>query len=581
MRYSRFTLGITVLLLIAVVASTTLSAAVKAAPTSATQTLMTRLTPESATIGQTITWLIWTEPSLPGQQVTLTITDIGTSTASNNTVVYNQNINLNTTNYSGAYQLNVNTAGFKKHVYVFTANTISGNMELESTRYSDFSSAASGLIILAFADPFDSIPGDTVELTIYAYNSATIFQGIAATANITLYNSTKAVFQSWKNVAIPASNRSRILQISTTGLKSGSYHLNVTATSAIGEAAYTAPFALKDIIVAVQDHTNYIGNPVNVSIRTYPTITQSGLEISFFNSTSFKTVKVVDQYVTLTNGTAIVLPNSSTWKPESYDAIANATVNTKNVEDLDYFNLKAFSVDVGTDEGEYVPGQSVNVTTTTTPSQGVKQFRLRVTNSTDDVVYAYGPSNLRSDGTAVNLISTTGWPIDSYTVEASVTSTVQGTQYVINSTSDFDIYSRTFNVDATLSSYTFSGYVMPLLSITTSPGQTNANLTITIQGPDYYSVTQGQEYLYKKTLFDCTQYLYNLPLPIAPNGTRTIRVQVDSSAGTNSTQPIHLSYTHTNEVVVSEPFLLQTALLVGLSPLFYVAIRKRKEPALS
>jgi hypothetical protein len=537
---------------------------------------MTRLTPESATIGQAITWLIWTEPGLPGQQVTLTITDIGTNTASNNTVIYNQNMNLNTTNYSGAYQLNVNTAGFKNHVYAFTANTISGNMELESTRYSDFSSVASGLAMFAFVSPFYSIPGDTVELTIYAYDSAT-FHGAAATANITLSNST----QSWKNVAIPASNGSRVIQVSTTGLKSGSYQLNVAATSAIGKAFDTASFLLKDIIIAVEDYTNYIGNPVNVSIRTYPNITQSGLEISFFNYTSFKTVKVFDQYVTLTNGKAIVLPNSNTWKPESYDAIANATVNSKNIEGLDYFNLEAFSVDVETDEGSYLPGQSVNVTTTTTPSQGVKQFRLKVTNSTDDVVYAYGPSNLRSDGTAVNLISTTGWPIGNYAVEASVTSTVQGTQYVINNTSDFDIYSRIFNVDATLSSSTFSGYVMPLLSITTSPGQTNANITITIQGPDYYSVTQGQEYLFKKTLFDCTQYLYNLPLPIAPNGTRTIRVQVDSSAGTNSTQPLHLSYTHTNEVVVSEPFLLQTALLVGLSPLFYVAIKKRRESALS
>jgi hypothetical protein len=573
-RHSQFTLGITVLLLIAVVASTTLSA-VKAAPTSATQTLMTRLTPESATIGQTIAWLIWTDPSLPGQQVTLTITDIGNTTSFNNTIIYNHNVNFNTT----TYQLSVNTAAFKHHVYAFTANTTSGNMKLKSTRYNDFSSAASGLIMYALASPFYSIPGETVKLTIYAYDSAT-FHGAASTANITLSNSTKPSLQSWTNVAIPASNGSRVLQVSTTGLKSGSYQFNVNATSAIGKAASTAYFVLQDIIITVQNSTYYIGNPVNVSIRTYPSITQSGLEISFFNYTSFKLVKVVNQYVTLTNGKAIVLPNSSTWKPESYDAIANATVNSNNVEALDYFNLEAFSVDVETDKGAYLPGQSVNATTTTTPNQGVKQFRLKVTNSTDDVIWTYGPSNLRSDGTAVNLISTTGWRVGRYTVEASVTSTVQGTQYVINSTSDFNIYSRTFNIDAKLSSYTFSGYVMPLLNITTSPGQTNANLTITIQGPDYYIATQGVEYLFKKTLFDSTQYLYNLPLPIAPNGTRIIRVQVDSSAGTNLTQSI-LSYTHTNEVVVSEPFLLQTALLIGLSPLFYVAIKKRKEPALS
>jgi hypothetical protein len=584
MRHSRLALSIAILFVIALVTSTAFSVQAVAAPTSATQTLMSRLSPENSTVGQTISWTTWMDPSVQGQPMTLTITDLGNITVSNNTVIYNTNINMP----SGVYSQSVNTAGYKHHVYEFMANTTYGNMKLQSIRYNSFVPTVSNLFVFASAEPATAIPGDTLSLTIEDFNSAT-YQPVAATLNITLTNSTSpSPINSWKNVAIPSSNGTRILRVSTTGLKANTlgnyYKFNINATSAIGKATSLAVFTLKDIIVTVQNSSYFIGDPLNVSIRTYPTVSQAGLTIfsESFTTTPpyFQIVKVVDQYVSLTNGKATVFPSSTTWKPESYQALGNATVSSLTAEDTDYFSLYAFLVNVGTNKDEYLSGQTVNVTTTTTPKKGGASFTLTVTNSTDDTIWTYGPSTLRSDGTAVNLITTTNnWPVDTYTVKASVTSTVQGTQYVINDTSNFDIIKRTFNIYATLSSLTYSGYVMPLLNITTVAGQTNANLTITIQGPYlYYTGTAGEEYLFTKTQSDFTQYLYNLPLPIGPNGTRYILVQVDSSAGTNKTYA-YLTYTHTNEVVVSEPFLLQTLLLLGSSPLFYIAIRKRREPA--
>ena len=116
---------------------------------------------------------------------------------------------------------------------------------------------------------------------------------------------------------------------------------------------------------------------------------------------------------------------------------------------------------------------------------------------------------------------------------------------------------------------------MPVLSITTTLGQTNSTLTIIIAG----SYNWGAEYIFRKIQVNTTHYSYNLPLPIVPNGTKTISVGISSPAGRNSTTT-YLEYTHTTEVIVSEPVLLQTALLVGFSPLFYLAIRKRREQAL-
>jgi hypothetical protein len=68
-----------------------------------------------------------------------------------------------------------------------------------------------------------------------------------------------------------------------------------------------------------------------------------------------------------------------------------------------------------------------------------------------------------------------------------------------------------------------------------------------------------------------------VPLLKQPNGTNFIDVTITSSAGTNDTSAI-LHYTHSpGMLVVSEPFILETLLLVASSPIVYYAVRKRRK----
>jgi hypothetical protein len=574
MKRSQFALSIIMFPLIASINLTAFSVQAMVVPTSQTQTLMSRLYPENATVGQTISWLIWTDPSLPGQPMTLTITDLGYTS---NTVIYASKITLNN---SGMYQLNVSTAGYKQDVYEFMANTTYDHMNLQSIRYNNLGSK---LFIYAYANPYTAIPGDMVNLTIgdfnwvYQHLNATLYQHVNAAVNIVLYLYPNMIqpLESWTNVLIPSSNGSRVLRVSTAGFRAGYYLFMLSATSKIGAATASAVFNLKDMIINVQNSSYFIGDTVKVSIRTYPNVSSASLTIHPYS----QMVNVVNQQVPLTNGKAAVSLNSSSWPPEYYNTTCTATVASKTVRDTTSFSLVPFSVNVDTDKSQYLSGQTVNVTTSTTPKKSGAKFTLDVTDSADNVVWSSGPSTLRSDGTAVNPINTNNWAVDTYSVTASVTSTVQGIQYVINDTSSFDIIEPTFDIYATLSSFSCSDFQMPLLNITTVPGQTNANLTITIRGSYYYgpSPTEGLEYNFTKTQFDCSQYKYNLPLPVAPNGSRMIYVTVSSPEGTNSTysSPFPLIYySHTNAASVSKP-----PLLVGSSPSSDIAIDEQKEMA--
>jgi hypothetical protein len=345
----------------------------------------------------------------------------------------------------------------------------------------------------------------------------------------------------------------------------------------------SADFALWDMIV--DERGFFIGDQFNITIRTYPTITRAGLRVARERHIGppyfVELVTVVDQNVTLTNGQATVLLNSSMWKPGSYRAFANATIDSRLIGEDIFFDLGAFSVSVVTnaraiqrdyDEEYEAPrviaqGATINLTTETTPKQAGAPLRITITNSTGDVVYN-STSTLDSNGTAVTLINTDNWPVDHYDVESTVTNTVQGTQFAIDGSAGLDFVARSFNLDVYLPSYSYSEYVMPALNITTSPGQTNSNLTIMMSAGEV-------KYEFKATGVDTTRFSYNLPLPIAPNGTGIVEVDVVSPSGKNRTDT-YLSYTHLDEVVVSEPVLLQTVLLVGFSPLFYLAIRKQR-----
>jgi hypothetical protein len=324
--------------------------------------------------------------------------------------------------------------------------------------------------------------------------------------------------------------------------------------------------------VEVLNSSYLVGDFVNVTIRTYPTVSQANLSISFLNTTTFDTTTVLDQPLTLTDGRISEVYYSATWptdlrKALSYYAEANASVSKRTVEDQDYFSFDVFYVNVETNESRYLSGQRVKVTTSTTWAQAGAALTLRVSNSTH-LYRTYNTSGIEPDGMAYNTIDTTGWPVEDYEIEASV---VSGFDYMRNGTATFKVFIRTFNIYATLDASSYTDFTMPALTITTVPGQTNANLTLTVDG------LEGEYYAFTKTGFDSSTYLYGVPLLKQPNGTNIIEVKVVSSAGTNETSAI-LSYTHSAGMsVIPESFLLETLLIIGSTPIFYHAVRKRRQ----
>ena len=497
-------------------------------PTAETQTLMTSLAPENAALGDEISWLVWTDPSASGHEVTLKIVDL-----TNDTVIYEGNENLRTTNECGSLVKAIDTTGFQQHEYLFGANMTIGNMMIESYKFLDFTiPPPPQLSIVAFASPLEALVGEPVNLTIFQLN----YPYVDATANVTLSNSTNPSLWTATNIIIPATNGSQTIEIPTTGLSSGSYTIEVNATSAIGDDTYSTGFTLAEIMVDVLGYSYYVGEFVNVSIRALPAVSQAGLQIWFTDYSVFPPIinVVVDEYVTLTNGEALKSYNSTDWPPyDLYMATANATIDTKDVIDVDFFSLLTFSVNVECNKLEYVSGENVTITISTTPSQPSAEFNVTVTNSTLHEVWTYGPSNLDSNGEAVVIMDTTDLPVDSYDVEA----VVNNTMYEETGDDYFDIIEPTFNIYAEVDPLLITGYAMPLLNITTNPAQTNANLSIVI------GMGVGIYYKLNKTVFDCSSYQYALPLPVMPNGTYFIQVVATSAIGTNSTYDV-LSYSH-------------------------------------
>lgn len=154
-------------------------------------------------------------------------------------------------------------------------------------------------------------------------------------------------------------------------------------------------------------------------------------------------------------------------------------------------------------------------------------FNVTVENATDYVVWTYGPSNLDSHGEAWIIMSTNGLPAGDYSIKAMV----DNMKYVEEDAYSFEIVVRTFDIFADVTPESNAGYVMPLLDITTVPGQAS-NLTFTVYG---YWPIYGDYYSFTKTNFDVSSYQYFLPLSGMVNGTYNVEVTVDSASGTNST----------------------------------------------
>ena len=343
------------------------------------------------------------------------------------------------------------------------------------------------------------------------------------------------------------------------------------------------------------------------------------MSYSYFNLTtySYDTVKFADQFVPLTNGEASISLATAGWPEEFLDVAANATIGTKTVFDSDYLSLNTFDVYAQPDQYRYVlPNTSVNLTITTTPMQVGAAYNISITNSSFVEVWRFGAANgtniLDAQGKASKIITTAGWLPDTY----DVTVTVNNTQFVETDSTSFSLYTRIFNIYISVTGGffpSFSNYAMPMLNVTTSPGQTNANLTITLNYPTYY--------MFEKTSFDSSFYQYFIPFTEMNNESfGVLEVTVTSSIGENSTSDYN-SYTHNRDIdgdglpdseevsigtsstnqdtdgdgffdgmevfhgsdpldqtiLVSEPFVLQVLMITCLSiPLFLVLKRRQK-----
>jgi len=505
------TLAVVVLLLAASLARVKVVTASDGFPTSDTPTLTTSLSPSNATLGQNVTWLIWTDPNCSGHLVNLKIFDEW-----NSTTVFDENRTLGTLNACGSWKETVPTTGFAEDEYRFTATLEVDGMKMESTRYLDFQ--VSHFSLYSYVSPYDSIPGEGIKLTMYE----TVYPYVNASADVLVFNDTNPSLWTMNDVEIPASNGSRIIDIPTSGWIAGSYSVNVTATSSMGTSQTTTYFWLTDLIVTTDKFGYYIGQQVNVSIRTYSTVSEAGLTIYH----GFMPPEVVaHEYIPLTDGHGSKLYDTSSWSPDYYYVICNATINLDTAFASAYFYLDAFSVNVDTDKYTYTAGEPVNISISTTPPQSNAIFNVTITNSTDDVIWTYGPSNLDVNGEASVIFDSTDLPPDDYLIKVWV----NNTHYERSDTVSFEIAATVFDIYADVQPYYNSGYAMPVLNTTVVPAQSHANITIEV------SAWFGTVYTFTKEDFSISTYNYLLPVVGMSNSTYWVDVHVSSSGGTNST----------------------------------------------
>jgi len=275
-----------------------------------------------------------------------------------------------------------------------------------------------------------------------------------------------------------------------------------------------------------------VGDQVNVSIRTYPTVSEAGLSIFRYSFWPPLHEVVVDEVVSLTGGEAHESYDSSGWTPsDSYQATCNITIGTKLVMDMAYFSLKAFEVDVDCDKWQYVVGSPVNISLSTTPPRPGATFNITVSKDWEEV-WTHGPSTLDSHGEASVIMDTAGFEVGYYDVDVIVSDGI----YEEEDSDSFSLIVETFAIFANINPYMNQGYAMPNLTITTVPGQTNANLTITV-GTGWLM----EAYQFNKTNFDVSYYEYFVPLTGMPSGTY-VTVEINSGVGTNDTT-VWIGYT--------------------------------------
>jgi hypothetical protein len=496
------------LLLIASLVCTKVKPVSGGIPTLGTPTLTTSLSPPNVTLGQNVTWLIWADPNCSGYNVNLQIFDY-----TNWTKIFDENRTLSTLNECGSWKETVPTTGFDKHYYSFTAKTVIDGAKIESTRYLDLQSTTFSIYV--YASPFRAIPGENVSLTIY--ESANPY--VDAMANVTIFSGSNPSVLELTNVLVPSATGFQEVTIPTNGWVADNYYVNVTAISALGSSFDTTYFMLSDVILTIGASTYYMGQNVNISIRTYPSVPNAGLSIySLFSP------PVVDEFMSLVNGRGSMLYDSSTWPPAFYLVDCNVASPPVDATDQGYFYLNPFTVQVYTDKSEYLVGEQANITVSTTLPQAGAAYNLTLKNSTDFKIWSYA-SNLDSHGKTSVLLDTANLMLGDYRIDA----VVNNTHYERSDYDTFTVISRVFDIYASVNPYTNTDYTMPDLNVTVVPQQTNANISIAVFG------WTGTYYTFTKEHFNISTYDYLIPTVGMPNGTYYVDVTVKSTAGTNST----------------------------------------------
>jgi len=471
--------------------------------------LYSALSPWNASINGNITWLLWTYPIVPNGTVVLKIYDY-----TNDTTVYGPT--ETTLSPAGAMNLTIATDGFNSsHTYSFIAalrhdyGWVQSEVELAPP-------ITPSLNVYCYASPYEVLLGEPVSIQIWLWPAG------SASANLTVIDSNGYRVYNETGIQIPE-NGSATVEVSTENLTAGYYEVNVTVTRDGLTKSDTCWFSLTYVILQMEEYTYYLGENITVTVYSLPAINQATIEVEHWDTGKIMYQKVVN----LTDGQAtVVIETNSSWPTGSYWAKGSVTVDSTVYTDYRFFELTEYSVSAFLDRYLYFRGlQNATLTIRTYPAQPNASFQVQLMRWSDGYESIWNTtSQLTPYGNASIIIPLTELNLteDYYDIKV----TVNSSGVVKYAWEFFYLEKKTFDVVASVDAYNLVGYSMPILTVTTSPGQTQANATIHVSGFNFY-------YKCNLTNTDITEVTIPLPFAALKNDSYSIGVFVDSSAGSN------------------------------------------------
>jgi hypothetical protein len=387
-----------------------------------------------------------------------------------------------------------------------------GNKRIESTKYWPISY----LVIEGYSEYY-LLVGEPFNITI----EEDMWPYIDAIANVTVGNSTHILFMQ-NNVNIPSSTGRANVTVPGIG-SPGTYTVNITATSSIGSDFYTFDFEIQYIVLEIEDYQVYIGENVTFHLRSLPSVSQAGINVSKF-STGFEPI---NQNVTLVNGEATVSFNTSQpscWEEGSYDVYYNVTIgaSTYSYYLWWYFDVHSFSVSVTRDSYYHYLGENANISISTTPSQVGASFNLTLHRSSLSGPIVWNTTGtLDSLGKNSTIIPLSGLVEGKYYARAKVNSSLYGTFYEESSSTSFYYYN--FSVSVSCDAYYYAPNSNANVSISTTPTQPGANFNLTLKN------STGIQWSTLGTLDSSGKNFTLIPLTSLSAGGYTVNCTVTSS----------------------------------------------------